>query len=189
MNELEKFLVSPFIGEIKEDKSIVGLYGGGFKPPTKGHFEVVSKAFNDFPEMEKIIIFVGGKPRGGISQSDAVLIWNIYSKYLNGEVEIQTSKQPIRSVYDEVKINPNHHHYWLLGARDDNEDDLFDIEQRTKGADTRDNLEVKIINSEAGPIKVSGTEARKALKNNMEDFLKYVPDIPEKEEVYHILKS
>ena len=43
-------------------------------------------------------------------------------------------------------------------------DDLFDIEQRTKGADTRDNLEVKIINSEAGPIKVSGTEARKALK-------------------------
>ena len=189
MNKLEKFLVSPFIGEIKEDKPIVGLYGGGFKPPTKGHFEVVSKALNDYPEIEKIIIFVGGKPRGGISQSDAVLIWNIYSQYLDDRIEIQSSTQPIKSVYDEVKQNPYNHHYWLLGAREDNEDDLFDIKQRTKGVDTRDNLDVKIIKSESGPIKVSGTAARNALKNSMEDFLQYIPDIPEKEEIYHILTT
>ena len=188
MNDLEKFLVTPFIGEVKEDKGIVGLYGGGFKPPTKGHFDVVAKAFNDYPELEKIIVFVGGKPRGGISQSDAKLIWDIYSQYL-GNVEIQTSKQPIRSVYDEVKINPNQHHYWLLGAREDDENDLFDIEQRTRSADTRDNLDVKVVKSETGPIKVSGTAARKALKNSMEDFLQYIPDIPEKEEVYHILTT
>ena len=25
----------------------IGLYGGGFKPPTKGHFEVVQKIINE----------------------------------------------------------------------------------------------------------------------------------------------
>ena len=29
---------------------VIAAYGGGFKPPTKGHFEIVKNALNEFPE-------------------------------------------------------------------------------------------------------------------------------------------
>ena len=52
MNKLTKSLISELVG----DNIIAAVYGGGFKPPTKGHFEVVQNALSQFPEIDKFII-------------------------------------------------------------------------------------------------------------------------------------
>jgi len=43
MNELTKFLIK----ELLDEQKTVAIYGGGFKPPTKGHFTVAKQVIND----------------------------------------------------------------------------------------------------------------------------------------------
>ena len=85
MNSLTKSLISELVG----DNLVTAVYGGGFKPPTKGHLEVVQKALSDFPEIDKFIIYVGSGERNGITQEESLLIWDIYKNYLPSKVEIQ----------------------------------------------------------------------------------------------------
>ena len=42
MNELTQFLVDGILNEDKQE--VIGIYAGGFKPPTAGHFQVVEEA-------------------------------------------------------------------------------------------------------------------------------------------------
>ena len=56
----------------------IGLYGGGFKPPTRGHFEVVQKIMDEYSDLDMWIVLVGKGIRNGISQDESILIWNIY---------------------------------------------------------------------------------------------------------------
>ena len=44
MNLLVKELIKPLL---EESQKIIGVFGGGFKPPTKGHFDAVKKALED----------------------------------------------------------------------------------------------------------------------------------------------
>tara|TARA_R110002153_G_scaffold3247_1_gene16007 strand:+ start:384 stop:596 length:213 start_codon:yes stop_codon:yes gene_type:complete len=64
---------------------ILAAYGGGFKPPTAGHFKVVQAALNRHPEIDEFIIYVGSGERNGISQTEAILIWDIFANYLTYE--------------------------------------------------------------------------------------------------------
>ena len=50
MNELTKFLIE----DLLDTKKTVAIYGGGFKPPTKGHFTVAKKTLEDFPEIDEL---------------------------------------------------------------------------------------------------------------------------------------
>ena len=54
VNELIKGLLPE-----EEKKKVVAVYGGGFKPPTSGHFKVVKQALTQFPEIDKLIVLVG----------------------------------------------------------------------------------------------------------------------------------
>ena len=93
MNLLTNHLLEGLLSE--EDKNTVALYGGGFKPPIGGHFEVVDEALKQYPEIDELIILVGSGERNGISQTEAILIWDIYLNYLPIKVKIQPSKSPI----------------------------------------------------------------------------------------------
>ena len=42
-----------------DKKKQVGLYAGGFKPPTSGHFKVVMKALRDNPDLDELKILIG----------------------------------------------------------------------------------------------------------------------------------
>ena len=57
MNDLVKALLEGLI-EVNEftNKKIVGMFGGGFKPPTSGHLEVVKRALEENPELDELII-------------------------------------------------------------------------------------------------------------------------------------
>jgi protein-arginine kinase activator protein McsA len=172
----------------EEDNSrVVAIYGGGFKPPTKGHFSVVEKTLEDFPEIDELKVFVGSGVRDGITQDQSIKIWDIYTKYLTPKIDIQSSIAPVKSIFDYSKEHPEEKIYWILGVREDNEDDLKDLENRTKSLEKYPNIEVKAIITADG---VSGTKARAALlSGNKEEFFKLIPDIAdeEKEQIWDLL--
>ena len=186
--------VNTLLKEIVPDQSIsknskkVGVYAGSFKPPTKGHFTVVQKALRDNPDLDELNIFVGTGVRDGIDQSQSMLIWDIYKKYLPFKVNIMpVTKPPIKAVYDYAKDNPNEQVSWIIGAREGNEDDFKDIALRTKAADNYKNLVVRPTITQSG---ASGTAARNAYKVSQEKLEPLLPkklNQQEKDDVFNIL--
>ena len=102
---------------------MIALYPGAFKPPHRGHFEVVKRLLNgnhngkvydieDYqdaglkalsPEestaekIDKVIIFIGGKDRNGLTAQDAKKVWDIYIKHLSNVEVIIGDKNPMFS--------------------------------------------------------------------------------------------
>mgnify|MGYP003644056364 CR=1 FL=1 len=186
MNKLTQYLVDSILNEGEEE--IIALYGGGFKPPTKGHFEVVKTALQQNPEITNLRILVGSKERDGVDQAEAVLVWEIYTKYLPMKVDIIPSKKPpIGEIYSYSKKNPSKSIYWVIGAREDNEDDFKDIEGRSKGMEKYPNITLKpVVTSDKG---MSGTNARLALKTrNVKEFEKYLPTELSKEDIEEVFQ-
>jgi hypothetical protein len=185
MDSLANFLVENILNE--EVNPITALFGGGFKPPTAGHLEVVKKAINDNPEIDKIIIYVGGKIRNGVTQDQAVEIWDkFYKPQINKPVEILPSVAPVKDIYRYAKNNPEETVYWVIGAREGREDDLKDIASRSISIDKYPNLQLKTTSTPDGGM--SGTNARKAIvNNNFEEFEKYLPNDVDKNAIWDIL--
>ena len=189
MNSLVKELIKNLLPE-EEKKQITALYAGGFKPPTAGHFNVVKEALKQNPEIDEFIIFIGSKERDGVSQDESLLIWEIYNKYLPFKVKIEPSSvPPVKAVYDFAKNHPTREILWILGAREDNEQDFTDIGSRTKSITNYPNIEARTIITKGG---VSGTAARNASKVSLEKFEPFVPSVltpEEKQEVYQIVSG
>ena len=170
----------------QEYKKTVAVYGGGFKPPTKGHFEVVKQAIEENPDIDEFIINIGGKERDGVTPEEAIQIWDIYKQYLpvSANINIQYSNTPpIKATYDYAKNNPDEEVLFILGAREGNEDDFKDISDRTKSLDKYPNLNLRTIVTQGG---VSGTAARQAGKINPEKLRRYLPDELKDEEVEQV---
>jgi hypothetical protein len=183
MNSLTKVLLEDLL-EV-ENKKVTAIYGGGFKPPTKGHYNVVEKAAEQNPEIDDIIIYVGGGERDGISQGESIQIWELYKKYLPLKTRIEPSKAPIGDILRYAKEHPEEEVLWIIGARENNPEDFADIASRTRTIDKYPNLQLRVIQTAGG---VSGTAARKAVRdNNKEQFFHLIPDIEEKEQVWDIV--
>ena len=165
-----------------EKKKVVAVYGGGFKPPTKGHFAVVKQAIKENPEIDEFIILVGGKDRDGVTQADSIMVWDIYKQYLPIIVTVRsTSVPPIKGIYDYAKEHPNEEVLFIIGAREGNEEDFADIANRTKSLDNYSNLELRTIVTQGG---VSGTAARNAAKISVEKLSPFLPDeLTDEEEI------
>ena len=172
----------------QEKKKIVAVYGGGFKPPTKGHFEVVKRAIEENPEIDEFIINIGGKERDGVTPEEAIQIWDIYKQYLpiSANINIKYSNTPpIKATYDYAKNNPNEEVLFILGAREGNEDDFKDISKRTTKLDNYPNMELRTIVTTGG---ASGTAARQAGKISKEKLVPYLPDELKDEEVEEVYR-
>ncbi len=169
----------------------VGVIGGGFKPPHKGHYQLAKQALAQVPDLDKMIIYVGKNVRDGIDQDQSVAIWNLYKDSLGSNVEIvPASKAPIGHIYSYASNNPEDEVYWFLGARD--EEDRADIADRTsyleKNREKYPNLNVEVVESTG--TDVSGTAARKALRaGDKESFFDFIPDVVDKDKVYDIVKT
>jgi hypothetical protein len=183
MNSLTKVLVGGILEA--EKKKTTAIYGGGFKPPTKGHFAVVQKAAEQNPEIDDIIIYVGGGERDGITQAESIQVWELYKKYLPLKTTVEPVKSPIGDILRYAKEHPDEEVLWIIGARENNPEDFADIASRTRTIDKYPNLQLRVIQTAGG---VSGTAARKAIKdNNKEQFFHLIPDIEEKEQVWDIV--
>jgi cytidyltransferase-like protein len=89
----------------------IGIFTGKFKPPHKGHYEIIKKAIE---ENDQVRIFVSGKPEGGVDADQAI---QILKKYIgkNSKVIIEkTNISPVRSAYQFIYAlgdsadGPNH---------------------------------------------------------------------------------
>ena len=197
MNSLVKSLISPFLNEEEisnvgknEYTSTIGVFGGGFKPPTKGHFEVAKQALKMYPNLDKFIIYVGtgGDRSKYITQAQSLAIWNIYKDKLpSNKIEIISSANPRMSVYNLRRENPSTQIKWFIGSREGNEQDEKDYQNALSTiGPTRPNLELINI---VTPEEVSGTKARQVLTNR-ELLFNYLPNEltdEEKEEIFNIL--
>ena len=179
---LTSYLIEGLLPE--EEKRQIAVYGGGFKPPTAGHFEVVKTALKKNPNIDKFIILIGGKERDGISPDESLLIWDIYKKYLPVKVEVQlSSKPPIRAVYNYAKEHPDEEVLFVIGAREGNEEDFKDIAARTTTLHKYPNLRLETVVTTGG---VSGTAARNASKISLDKFKRFVPSELSEEEVEQV---
>jgi len=94
MNQLTKYLVDGILNEGDESLDTVALFGGGFKPPTKGHLEVVLQGLKENPQVKQVQILVGSGERNGVTQEEAVKIWEIYKKLIPVSTQIIKVQSP-----------------------------------------------------------------------------------------------
>ena len=184
MNELTKFLVESVIGtEFDKYEKTVALFGGGFKPPTKGHLEVVNQGIKRYPEVTEVKILVGGKERNGFTQDQAVKIWNLYNDvgFINKPADIKGVENPITSIRKYIKDNPNDKVVIFVGSREENKEDQKDVIDRRRIIDNaikKHNLNPKNITFEEISTTggVSGTLARELFKTDLNGFKNMFPE-------------
>jgi hypothetical protein len=181
MNPISQYLVN----EILKDNTTL-IYGGGFKFPTRGHLEVVKQSLEQHPQFNKYIIFVGSGERDGITQQQSVDIWNIYKKYFPFNIEIIPVPSPVKAVFDYSKENPQENIIWVIGGRQDNEDDMKDFINRTKTVEKYPNITASQVITPL--FNISGTKARQALKTgDKSEVISYLPPNISDEDIEQII--
>ena len=166
MNELTKFLVESVIGtEFDKPKTSVALFGGGFKPPTKGHLEVVNTGLKNKPEVSEIKILVGGGTRNGFTQDQAVKIWELYNDigFIKKPATIIPVSSPFTYYKEYLKDNPDDQVYVFIGSRLNDEGDQKDVKQRSEFVKKYSDNVIPVEVSTGGGV--SGTMARELFEN------------------------
>ena len=147
----------------------IALLPGGFKPPTKGHFNAMKYLLDD---ADRGVVFIGGKEREGITPEHSEQIWNIYSKYIDKNIEVIHVPNPVKAVYDFADANLDK--TLLVGAGEKDED----VKRYKYFQDNVENYPyvnvVKIPMQEEG---ISGSETREIIQRDVHDAIEYfVPE-------------
>ena len=173
MNELTKFLVDSILNEAVEQ--VTALFGGGFKPPTKGHLDVILNGLKQNPEINKLKIIVGGGERDGVTQDQAAEIWNFYND-INlipiSDVEI-IKASPFNYYKEYLKNHPDDKTFIFIGSREGDDKDQIDVKQRSEFVKKYSNNVIPVEVSTVGGV--SGTEARKLFKTDLDGFRQMLP--------------
>ena len=90
---------------LEAEQPTIALFPGAFKPPHKGHFDVVKQLLQ---RADQVVILISPKTREGVTADESVAVWNLYKTKLDGAVELKISEMsPVKETYDVVKENPN----------------------------------------------------------------------------------
>jgi len=165
----------------KTNGRILTLFGGSFKPPTAGHFNIVKWASDTLHPNEEFKLLVGAGKRGSVSQTTSISIWEIYKKYLNPKVVIVPTDSPIRDIIEVAKKNPNDRVNMVIGYRLGNQKDLLDLDIRTRNLP----LNITVLVHTSRDID-SGSKAREAFKVSKEHLKQYLPEQLSSEDVTKI---
>ena len=190
---------------------MIALYPGAFKPPHRGHFEVVKSLLNGthngqvytkdnykdagtsslsgkkstVDKIDKVIIFPGGGERNGITKNESIAIWKIYAKYLPGLEILDGEKNPMFAAKDYAKVNTDKDFYAITGIR--SEDDLIDLRRITTFTNTP-HVQGLVIPAAKGN-NVRASDLRKAaLSGNLDELRDFFPSQLKREELLSILK-
>jgi hypothetical protein len=189
---------------------MIALYPGAFKPPHRGHFEVVKGLLkgnhggriydkesgeeqgklvltgqgDKIHPITKVIVMPGGSERNGITKKEALAIWKIYSKYLPGLEVIEGDNNPMFTAKDIAKDNPDTSYYAVTGVRD--ESDLPDLKRITTFKNTP-NVQGLVVPPAKG-AEVRATDLRKAvLSGNLDSVTDFFPEELSREELLKII--
>ena len=190
---------------------MIALYPGAFKPPHRGHFEVVqgllkgnhggqiytkdtgpeagAKALAGEPgkveKIDKVVIFLGGGERNGITKGESKAIWEIYAKYLGNVEIVDGQKNPMMEAKEYAKARPEEKFYAVTGVR--GEEDFIDLRRITTFG-SRDNVQGLAVPSAPG-AGVRATDLRKAvLDGSLDDIRDFFPEQLNRQELLNILK-
>ena len=186
------------------------LYPGAFKPPHRGHFEVVKRLLNNThgghpydidshkeagsaalggkeskaDQIDKVYIFIGGGERNGLTKEEAMAVWNIYAKYLPGVVILDGQKNPMFAAKDFAKENPEQQFYAVTGVR--GEEDFVDL-RRVTTFKNRENVDGLVMAANADS-KIRATDFRNAiLSGNLDKIIDFFPAELKREEILKIV--
>ena len=190
---------------------MIALYPGAFKPPHRGHFDVVKDLLSNshkgkvydidnyldageevlkgkgdkLQPIEKVIIFIGGNTRNGITPEDSERIWNIYKKYL-GDIEVVLGeKNPMYASSKYAKERPEDSFYAITGVRGN--EDLVDL-KRVTTFKNRDNVDGLAVTTDSSK-QVRATNFRNAiLSGNLDDIRDFFPKEISREDILNIIK-
>jgi len=187
----------------------IALYPGAYKPPHRGHFEVVKKLLNgshkgkvynlsNYKEVgvdalreddtvvepiRKVVVFIGGGERNGLTAKEAKAVWDIYAKHLSGVEVIIGEKNPMMAAKEYAKANPDEHFYAVTGIR--GEEDLGDL-RRISTFKNRPNVEGLLVGGDEGNTRA--TDFRKALlSGNLDQVTDFFPKELTREEILKIV--
>ena len=191
---------------------MIALYPGAFKPPQRGHFNVVKSLLdgsyngsiydkdnykekgaelfsgnsNKKPDISKVIVFVGAGERNGIDKDEALSIWNVYAKYL-GNVEILDGQSnPMFAAKDYAQANPETEFVAVTGIR--SEEDFVDL-RRVTTFKNAPNVKGLALASKPGS-GVRATDFRKnILSGNLDTIIDFFPEDLSREEILNILND
>lgn len=163
----------------EQSKQSVVILPGGFKPPHKGHFEALKYMLqNSGAKIVKIL--VGKKERDGITQEQAVKIWDIYKKYIPAKIDIVPvigsdkagrEATPLSMTYDFIENNKDTYSSFFVGA---GQEDLARFKGLEKDKIKYPNTTVISIPPQFN--RISGTLTRKSIKDKSDTDLNFVPE-------------
>jgi len=189
---------------------MIALYPGAYKPPHRGHFNVVKSLLDNSyngsvydkdnyketgtellkgrstnkPKVDKVLVFVGAGERNGITKEESMSIWNIYAKYL-GNVEIlDGGSNPMFAAKDYAQANPKLEFVSVTGIRGDK--DFVDL-RRVTTFKNAPNVNGLALAAEPGS-GIRATDFRNTiLSGNLDKVLDFFPEVLPKEEILSIL--
>lgn len=159
-------------------ESIV-ILPGGFKPPHKGHFEALKYMLRN-SRAKNVKVLVGKKERDGITQEQAVKIWDIYKKYIPAQIDIipvvgsdraGREATPLSMTYDFIENNRDMYSGFFVGA---GQEDLVRFKGLEKDKTKYPNTTVISIPPQFD--RISGTLTRKSIKDKSDIELNFVPN-------------
>ena len=161
---LGEYLANIILEAGDQPEQTIALFPGAFKPPHKGHFEVVEKLLK---AADQVVVLVSPKMREGINADESIAVWDLYKPLFDGSVEIRVAADasPVREVYGVVENNPDTNFIVAFGKGEID---------RYKNIEKYPNVKV----FDAGAVEgVSATNLRMALaQDNEEEIKKYIPE-------------
>ena len=190
---------------------MIALYPGAFKPPHRGHFEVVKSLLNGthngqvytkdnykdagasslsgkksiVDKINKVIVFPGGGERNGITKGESIAIWKIYSKYLPGIEIVDGEKNPMFAAKEYAKANTDKDFYAITGIR--SEEDFIDLRRITTFTNTPHVQGLVIPAAKGNEVRASQLR-QAALSGNLDELRDFFPSQLNREELLSILK-
>jgi hypothetical protein len=140
------------------------IYPGAFKPPHKGHFQVVKKLV-DRDDISEVVVAVSPKDRGGVSLDQALKVWELYVNLLGPKVKVIPSEgSPVYYTLSSIKNNPDQDFVVAFGK-----------EESSRFASLADNPKVEVF--DAGNFEnISATDFRDAIQaRNVKQVANFLP--------------
>jgi len=119
---LESFMPEPINLKEQNNNQYVILVPGGFKPPTGGHYQMI-KYYDKKPDVRKVFVVTGPKPRGSITLQQSKEIFATYGGFSN-KVDFITTDDPtpLTTCYELLKnenfVNQFPNAQFSVGASD-----------------------------------------------------------------------
>jgi len=162
MNSLVKELIQPLL---EASDRLVALYPGKFKPPHKGHFDIVKGLLN---KADEVVVVVSPLPKDGITAQQSEAVWNLYKTILGNKVTVVVApSSPVSYVYDIIKSNPEDNFIVAYGKGE---------ESRYKSLTKNPKVQIidgGTVSDEGGNI--NATDFRNALQTGQNIF-RFLPD-------------